>query len=150
MPRRRDLRRTSWYAGCRAIGYPAHRGRRKAHGEGRAVARLAPDRDLSAVVGTDVLDNGQSQTGATRGSGPSGVDAVEPLENPRLLALGNALALVGDRDLDKLIRRTHADRYPGARRGVVDGVADEVADGGRRPGPGDSRERAGADFRAVL
>src|SRR5665811_2197859 len=118
MPRRRDLRSTSGYAGCRAIRRPAHRGRRQAHGEGRAVARLAPDRNLSAVVGTDVLDNGQSQAGATRGSGPGGVDAVEPLEDPRLLALGDALALVGHHDLDQLILRTHADRDPGARVAV--------------------------------
>ena len=80
------------------------------------MARLAPDRDLSAVVSADVLDDGQSQSGTTGGPRTGGVDAVEALEDPRLLALGDALALVGDRDLDQLIRGTHADRHPGAGR----------------------------------
>ena len=83
------------------------------------------------MVGTDVLDDGQSQTGATSSSGAGGVDAVEPLEDPRLLTLGDTLTLVCDRNLDKLIRGTHTDRHPRAGSGVVDGVTDQVADGGR-------------------
>src|SRR5688572_19076590 len=54
------------------------------HREGRAAVLLAPDRDIAAVVGADVLDDGQPEAGATRGARARGVDAVEALEDPVL------------------------------------------------------------------
>ena len=64
-------------------------------------------------------------------AGPGGVDAVEPLEDPRLLRGGDALPLVGDRQLHLLVAIAvdgpHPHRDPGVRLGVGDGVADEVA-----------------------
>src|ERR1035437_6732406 len=104
MSRARDLRGTSRHTECRSSAPAAEGCCRQGDGEGRPVARLAPDRDLSAGVGADVLDDGQSQSGATGGSRTGGVDAVEALEDPRLFALGDALTLVGNCDLDQLIR----------------------------------------------
>ena len=60
------------------------------------------------------------------------VDAVEALEDPGLLVRGDALALVGDGDLDHAVDGTTADGDPGAGVGVGDGVADEVADRGHQ------------------
>ena len=79
-------------------------GYRKAQGERRPGAFRAPDAHLAAVVGRDVLDDGQSQAGAAGVAGPGRVGPVEPLEDPLDVALRDADALVGDADLD-LVRR---------------------------------------------
>ena len=73
------------------------------------MARLTPHRDLAPVVRADVLDDGQSQTGATGGTGARGVHAVEALEDPGLLAFGDALATSWSLD-----RTLTATRAPGA------------------------------------
>ncbi|CAM4153179.1 hypothetical protein JAAN108728_13830 [Janibacter anophelis] len=91
---------------------------------------VAPDLDVAAVVGADVLDDRQAETGAAGGPGAGGVHPVEALEDAGLLVLGDARPLVGDGDLDRvaLQARAHADRGVGV--GVGDRVADEVAHGG--------------------
>src|SRR5664280_3128273 len=94
------------------------------------MARLTPHRDLTPVVRADVLDDGQSQTGATGGPGARGVHAVEALKDPGLLALGDALALVGDGHFHELFAGPYAHCHSSSRSGVVDRVAYQVTDGG--------------------
>ncbi len=60
------------------------------------------------------------------------VDAVEALEDALLLVGRDAEPLVGDGDVDDAgAAAAHHDADAGAAVGVGDGVADEVADGGR-------------------
>jgi hypothetical protein len=53
------------------------------------------------VVVDDVLDDGQAQTGASRGPRPRRVDAVEALEDALLVLRRDAEALVRDGDIDE-------------------------------------------------
>src|SRR5690349_331433 len=72
---------------------------RQREGEGRSLALDGPHADLAAVGRCDVLDDGQSETGASGGPVARRVDAVEPLEDAVELPAGDADALVDDRDL---------------------------------------------------
>ena len=66
---------------------------------------------------------------------PGGVDAVEPFEDALLVGHGDALALVGDRQLDDVaVDRSHGHRDARVGLGVGDRVAHEVADGGHEQG----------------
>src|ERR1017187_6555546 len=76
---------------------------RQPQGEGRSGAFLAPDRDLAAVRGGDVLDDGQPEPGPASRPRPGRVDPVEPLEDPLQIPLGYADALVRDADLDRIV-----------------------------------------------
>src|SRR5690606_14626367 len=98
----------------------------------------APHRDVPAVRGGHVLDDRQAQARAAGGPGAGRVDAVEALEDAFLVLLGDADALVGDRDLHHGAAGPgdgpgrYADAGAGGR--VVDGVLDEVAErGGELP-----------------
>ena len=56
------------------------------------------------------------------------VDTVEALEDPVEVASGDADALVGDHDLDRLVVDTGAHLDDVAVVAVLDGVLDQVAD----------------------
>ena len=86
--------------GCGLQGQP--------QGERRALALHRPHGALAAVVDADVLDDGQAEAGATGDARARRIDAVEPLEDAGLLALGDADALVGHGDLDRVVRRSRA------------------------------------------
>ncbi len=73
-------------------------------GEGGAGPGLAPELDITAMVGSDVLDDRQAQPSAAGGSAARLVDAEEPLENPFLVLGGYAQAAVSDGDLDETVR----------------------------------------------
>lgn len=109
-------------------------GLRQPQGEGGALVLGAPHGDLPAVRGGHVLHDRQPQSRTAGGTGASGVDAVEALEDALLVLVGDADALVGDGDLDVLpAGRVHpaggyADAGTGGR--VVDRVLDEVAERG--------------------
>ena len=106
-------------------------GRRgKGHREGRAAPLLAPDAHPAPVVGADVLDDRQAQAGAAGGARAGGVDPVEALEDALLLGRGDALALVGDGHLDRVLDPAGPDADPGAGLAVVDGVGHQVRDRG--------------------
>ena len=49
-----------------------------------------------------LLHERQADAGAFVGAGPTVLDAVEPLEHPRQIGLGNADAGVGDTQLDAI------------------------------------------------
>src|SRR4029450_8566062 len=86
-------------------------------------------RHVAAVVGGDVLDDRQAESGAAGRSRASRVDPVEPLEDSLLVSDGDAVSLVGYCQLDAVtVDRADGDddRRAGVR--VGDGVADEVAD----------------------
>ncbi len=95
-------------------------------GERGARALDAPHAHPAAVVGGDVLDDGQAEAGAAGGPGPRRVGPVEPLEDPLQVPLGDADALVADGDLDVPVPAPGADRHPRPLRAVRDGVVDEV------------------------
>src|SRR5262249_48355741 len=95
---------------------------RKSQGEGRSGARHAPQLDIAAMVGGDVFDDRESEARAPGGSRTRLVGAVEPLEDPFLVLLGDADAAVGHGDLDHAVDLPPADRHGAARRRVRDGV----------------------------
>ena len=55
---------------------------REPQGEGRAGARAGSTRSPAAVVGRDVLDDGQPEAGTAGRPGAGRVDPEEPLEHP--------------------------------------------------------------------
>ena len=101
-------------------------------GEGRAPTDLAPHRDVAAMHRRDVLDNRQAETGAAVGPAARIVHPVEALEDPLVLAGGDADAVVGDGDLDLVVLAVRAevgpDHHPGPGVGVDHGVLHQVAD----------------------
>ena len=56
-------------------------------------------------VAATCLTMARPRPGAAGGPGAGRVDAVEPLEDPFQVALGDADALVGDADLDDRVAR---------------------------------------------
>src|SRR5689334_14969836 len=69
-------------------------------GERRPRSRLAPQPDGSVVIGCDVFNDRQAQSGTAGGPGAGLVYAEEPLEHPLLVLACDADAAVGHRDLD--------------------------------------------------
>ena len=109
--------------------------------ERRALALLGLHPDLTAVVGGNVADDGEAETGAAGLAAAGAVDPVEAFEDALEVALGDADALVGDGDVDRLAigRSGHGDR--GVLVGVLDRVVEQVADRGHELPPlADDRE----------
>src|SRR6202022_2353793 len=69
---------------------------RNRQGERRSRSRLTPQPDGSVVIGGDVLDDRQAESGAAGGAGARLVDAEEPLEHPLLVLARAADAGAGD------------------------------------------------------
>lgn len=86
-----------------------------------------------------MLDDRETETRTAGLAGTGRVDAVEALEDALLVLLRDADALVGHGDLDEVSAgRGHPARgytHPGAGGRVVDGVLDEVAEGGGQLAP---------------
>ena len=103
------------------------------HGERGALALDAPDGHLAAVVGGDVLDDGQAEAGAAGGPRAGRVDPVEALEDPLLLRRRRCRrpGRVTATSTSPPVRRT-VDGDPGVVRRVGDRVVDEVADRGHQ------------------
>ena len=72
------------------------------HGEGRAAAFLARDRDAAAMEPRQLLHERQADARAFVRPGSTVLDAVEPLEHARQVGLGNADAGIGDAQLDAI------------------------------------------------
>src|SRR4029079_17595352 len=83
-----------------------------------------------AVVRRHVAHDRQSEAGATGVATASLVDAVEALEDARLLARRDADALVGDHQLGEAALHAGADLHATSVLGVLHGVLDQVAKGG--------------------
>ena len=66
----------------------------------RALADFAVDPDAAAVDLNEMLGDGETKAGAAGFARARGIDAIEALENPRLVGLGNADTGVGDRKND--------------------------------------------------
>src|SRR5260370_36281916 len=62
----------------------------------RAAADFAFDPDAAAMHFDDVLGDGEAQAGAAELAGARGVDAIEALEDARLVGGGDANAGIGD------------------------------------------------------
>src|SRR3954469_4375111 len=84
--------------------------RRYRQRERRTRTGLTPQPDGAVVIGRDVLDDGQSQSGAAGGPRPRRVDAEESLEHPLLIVAGDADASIGHRDLDVVAASAATDR----------------------------------------
>ncbi len=67
--------------------------RRNPQGEGRAGARLAPELNITAVVGGDVLNDRPPQPSAAGGSAARLIDPEEPLEHAFLVLESDAQTL---------------------------------------------------------
>src|SRR6202034_1892261 len=104
---------------------------REPEGEGRPRTLRAHHCHLSSVGGGDVLDDGQAEACAAGGTRPRGVNAVEPLEDPFQVPLGDPDPLVGHADLDRVIGGLpRRDVNPGLVRAVRDGVLQKIAQRG--------------------
>src|SRR3712207_5650779 len=99
---------------------------RQVDGEDRSLAQGALDGDPSAVALGHVPDYGETQARPAGRLGAGLVNAVEPLEDPGELPLGDADACVGylDDDLGAFHPACYLD--PAAGWGVIDGVVQEV------------------------
>src|SRR4029453_5728679 len=104
---------------------------RNSDGEGGSLAYLAPNGDLTAVDGSDVLDNREAQSVSTVGPAARVVPAVETLEDPVNLGRRNADPVVGDCDFDVVIVASGlhmcSDEATAPRNGGGDGVRDKVS-----------------------
>src|SRR5690348_11552996 len=102
---------------------------RDPHPENGALAGGGDQVDLAVVGGGERGDDGQAEAGsATVLAAAGGVDPVEAFEHPGGLLRGQARTVVGHLDDALALDGTDADPYRGARRGVLDGVADQVGD----------------------
>ena len=101
-------------------------------GEGEAdggpAVRLALQGEVGPVEGRPVLDNGQSQTGASDGFGVALVHPVEPLKDPALVLRRDTDARVRYRELRAPVGAGDGDSDPAPRTIVLDGVVAQVAD----------------------
>src|SRR5437667_9066509 len=82
--------------------------RAQKHGENRAGAEGAVDVEESAVAVEDVLDDREAEPGPAHFARACGVDAVEPLGQPRQMLTGDAFALI-----------THGHRQESAVPGIA-------------------------------
>ena len=98
--------------------------------ERRALALLRRHEHLATMVRRDVAHDRQAESGAARVAAATLVDAVEPLEDPGVLRRRDADALVGHHQLGEGALHTGADLHPPTDLGVLDGVLDEVPEGG--------------------
>ena len=124
--------RACFFFGRRRFGFDWSSGaigQRKADGEGRAATGSRPQPHLAAVALHRVLDDREAEAGAAGAARARLVGAVEPLEHALLVALGDADAAIGDRDLDDAVDELHPDADARALRRIGDRVGDEVADG---------------------
>src|SRR5690606_21415682 len=97
-----------------------------------AHTKLALNLDRPAVRLDNQLGDGQPQPGAGDRS-VGRFDAVELVENARLLLWPDAHALIRHADLHAAIYPSHGYRYRAAIRRVFDRVGDEVAHDLRQP-----------------
>ena len=109
------------------VGGQVRSAERQADGEGGARAFGAVGGDGAAVQPHQLLHQGQPDTAALVGSRSGGLDAVEPLEQPRHLRGRHPDAGVGDGDhgVGVLTCDPHGD---GAVEGELQGVGQQVED----------------------
>ena len=105
-------------------------GGRDAQHERAALTFARRHLDVAAVVGRDVAHDRQAEARPTGVAAARLVDAVEALEDPVEVAARDARALVGDHELDPRPDDTGPDLDEAADLAVLDGVLDQVADGG--------------------
>src|SRR3954464_10297812 len=103
-------------------------GRGEFQAEGAAFAGGGVDLDLAAVDLGDVFDDREAEAGAAHFAAAAAVDAVEAFEDAGEVVLGDADAVVGDLDGDRLAVGTGADVDAAAVGGVLAGVVDQVGD----------------------
>ncbi len=95
-------RRSELPRGRDAFGGQVRCPRPDRHGERRAAAFLARDRDAAAMQAGQLLHQRQADAGAFVGPRATVLDAVEPLEHARQIGLGDADAGIGDAQLDAI------------------------------------------------
>jgi len=74
----------------------------------------------------DMLDDRETETGAAKRAAAAGVDAIEALGDALDVLGSDALAFVGDDDMDHRAFGLGADGHRRARRPVAKGIGDEV------------------------
>ena len=78
---------------------------------------------------SDLLDNGETETGPGDSAGDPGFDPLETIEDSREVFPRNTDPFIahGDNDVIAVVARGNGDRP--SRWGVLHGIADEVGDG---------------------
>lgn len=87
---------------------------RQAQREGTALPRHRPDRDVTAMVEADVLDDRQAKSGATGLARSRRINTVEPFEDSIEFLGGDTDTLVGYRDIHDAPALGNANRDPGS------------------------------------
>src|SRR3954470_2882527 len=80
----------------------------------------------ATMVLHDVLHDGQPKTGATRFSRAGRIHPIEPLEEARMVLIGNALSEVADEEFDALAGRPCSELDLSARLAVLQCILDQV------------------------
>src|SRR3954469_5285597 len=95
--------------------------------------QFALDPHRATMVLHDVLHDGQPKTGATRFSRAGRIHPIEPLEEARVVFIGNALSEVADEEFDALASRagSELDLSPGLAilQRILDQVPENLLDG---------------------
>src|SRR5579863_1206826 len=100
----------------------------KADGDFQARQGIAGGESAS-VEFDGAAGDGESQADAAAGAAAVGIDAIEGIEDAGERILGNAGAAVANNDGGVRALGAEGDVDRGFRRGVADGVADDVFDG---------------------
>ena len=130
VPRPADNRQRP--AAGQARGDQRRLGERQPHLEGGALPELAGHRDAAAVGVHDRLGDRQPEPDAGDGVGQHRAAAEELVEDLALLGLGDAAAGVADPDHRDVAVASDGALDAAARRGVLDGVAEQVVEDLRR------------------
>src|SRR5690242_5485114 len=105
--------------------------------------------DSSAQQRDDLLDDAETETGATLSTALADVGLGEFLEYARLEVVRNTRAMIADGDAHRVAALRDANRHFGARRGEFDGIGKQIGDDLRQPvgiGAHHCRRRGGIEL----
>src|SRR3990170_1299136 len=108
------------------LGWAGRLGEGEAEAGARASEVLGPD--LAAVGFDDSLGDGQAEAGAASAAVARFLAAVEAVEDPRQVVVGNAVTAVEHVDPDAAWQLLDAEQDRPTGGGVADGVVNQVVD----------------------
>src|SRR4051794_32891135 len=116
----------------RLLGFST-RASRKGEVKRRSESQLALGPDPASVQADDLLDDGETETGARDTARDAGFDPLETIEDSREIFPRNTDPFIAYRDDDLVAVVARGDGDCPSRRGVLHGIADEIGDGLSEP-----------------
>src|SRR6266511_4757934 len=127
---------------CRRSNRVARARRRNPEGEGRALADLALDPDLAVEVPENFTGYGEPEPGSSRLFGERVAGLLEALENPVVILLVDADAVVANVDAQGAVLPPRLEPHPTCLLvGKLHGVGDEIDDDLHQPVWVDANDR---------